>query len=277
MSSIKQLQQLQQQIDVYHQQAQQIKKDQQEELNALYKKYDALYGELYGNIEQSTYEFSTLAAQIVNQNNDWETDKDTLETIFNFYTFMEEPSLYAIDSDKAYLYQALKQRFAHPLIERIEGALIAASDTQNDALYDDQDDDDDDDALDFLVAPHHTASSRSRFAAVPRFHVVLHKHTPDAQIASLSDLLDDFICNLQAYYLDTYQKDYHVEIVVSHADYPLRGEGFFIIKHVKDNTYTITTKVDTFTHDETPIVSQPGTLEEVIKNVHTMMFDTTEG
>ena len=275
MSSMQQLQQIQQKIDAYHQQAQQVKKDQQEELNALYKKYDALYGELYGNIEQSTYEFSTLAAQIVNQNNDWETDKDTLETIFNFYTFMEEPSLYAIDSDKAYLYQALKQRFAHPLVERIEGALIAASDTQNDALYDDQDDDDDD-ALDFLVTPHHTASSQSRFAAAPRFHVVLHKNTPDAQIASLSDLLDGFIQNLQAHYLDAYQKDYHVEIVVSHADYPLRGEGFFIIKHVKDNTYTITTKVDAFNHDETPIVSQPGTLEEVLKHVHTMMFDTAE-
>lgn len=275
MSSIQQLQQLQQQIDAYHQQAQQVKKDQQEELNVLYKKYDALYGELYGNIEQSTYEFSTLAAQIVNQNNDWETDKDTLEAIFNFYTFMEEPSLYAIDSDKAYLYQALKQRFAHPLVEHIEGALIAASDTQNGYLYDDQDDDGDDDALDFLVAPRHAVSPR--FAAAPRFHVVLHKHTPDAQIASLSDLLDGFIQSLQAHYLDTYQKDYHVEIVVSHADYPLRGEGFFTIKHVKDNTYTITTKVDRFTHDETPIASQPGTLEEVIKNVHTMMFDTTEG
>lgn len=227
---------------------------QREEIQAIYNKYEEKLHECSSNIDDINKNISNLTSQIVLENDNWTIDRDAMRTVFTMF-YLEEKHCDEIKSVPDYVLDTINETFQHPLISYIEGALFFKDKNVN--KYS-------------LVLETYSDIITQGIVPYPRFNVMFYQDTTKHQIESLCALIEQFLRNIQQYYLDAYHNDFHIELIVEGMGYPYT----LIIKHQQDDTYRLEHKVNINTLKDNPIDKPYSeTLQDILIGLYEMMYE----
>ena len=227
---------------------------QREELQAIYDKYEGKLYDCSSNIDDLNRSISNLTSQIICENDGWTIDKDTMSAVFTMF-YLEEKHCDEIKSVPDYVLDTINETFQHPLISYIEGALFVKDKNVN--KYS-------------LKLESYSDIITQGIVPYPRFNIMFYQDTTKHHIETLCTLLEEFLMNVQHNYLDAYNNDFHIELIVEGMGYPYT----LIITHQQDNTYCLERKVDINTLKNEPIEKPcSGRLQDILLKLYEMMYE----